>query len=341
MGKLEAIAELASRLAGQAPQPKYVRSADETLELWPPTDEELARLARDLDKRPKLTMDRFAPILDARGLQPVGPARDIEQASGPIGGISPDSWKKMLRWHSAPRAAQIYVVDPVSAVASQYPPALREEAIEAARTFQMPLRSGGTMPWQQALLAQEPRSIVAAYPGRQRMQSNAAGIAHAGVRGELPGWVDVAAGKGVGSQQFDKVLLHELRHTLEGGAFGNYYSYGQYDDVRFPKSAASLHPRVKEYLGRTSEEAARFADGRARYAQHTGRLISDPDEAEVAAEMILENNHGIGGGFYPTERYFYKTSRELDPRIREHQNRLLQGLLSVPVAVGIAGQDQQ
>lgn len=336
------VTELLARLSGQSPQPKYIRSADESLELWPLTSEQLDGLARNLDKRPKPTMDRFAAILGERGLQPVGTVRDIERSTGPTGGISEDAWDKVLRWHSAPRTAQLYVVDPVAAVASQYPAALRGEAIAAARAFRMPLRSGGTMQWQQALHTPDPKSVVVAYPGRQRMQSNAAGLAHAGARGELPGWVDVAAGKNVDRTQFDKVLLHELRHTLEGGALGNHYSYGGYQDVRYPKSAARLSPSQNEYLGRTAEEVARFADGRARYAQRTGRLIADPDEAERAATMILSNEHGIGSGFYPTERYFYRTARELSPLIREHQNALLQGLLSVPAVIGAgAMQDQQ
>ena len=343
MGKIDDITELAARLAGDAPPAQYARPADEALEIWPPTEEQLDRLQRNLDKRPQPTMDRFDAILAERGLQPVGTVRDIERSSGPTGGISADAWDKVLRWHSAPRAAQLYVVDPVAAVASQYPAALRDEAIAAARAFQLPLRSGETMQWQQALHNPRPKSVVVAYPGRQRLLSNAAGLAHAGARGELPGWVDVAAGKQVGRTQFDKVLLHELRHTLEGGAFGNHYSYGQYQDVKYPKSAARLHPREQEYLGRTAEEVARFADGRARYARDTGRLISDPEEADLAAGMILDNFHGIGSGFLPSERYFYKTARDIDPLIREHQNRLLQGLLSVPVAVGLSGamQDEQ
>lgn len=337
MGKLDEIAELAARLAGDAPPPQYARAAEEAIESLPPTDEQVTRLVRNVAQRPRPTMDRFASILAERGLQPVGTVRDIERAAGPTGGISSDNWSNVLRWHSAPRTAQLYVVDPVAAVASQYPAALRDEAIAAARAFQLPLRSGETMQLQQALHNPSPRAVVVAYPGRRRMQSNASGLAHAGARGELPGWVEVAAGMDVGRTQFDKVLLHELRHTLEGGAFGKHASYGQYQDVRYPKSAVSLHPREREYLGRTAEEAARFADGRARYANDTGRLISDPDEADVAADMILDDFHGIGRGFLPSERHFYKTARELDPLIKQHQNRLLQGLLAVPIAVGISG----
>jgi hypothetical protein len=274
-----------------------------------------------------------SPVWESRNAMP----KFLPESPGLPRGISADAWDKMLRWHTAPKTAQLYAVNPVDAVASQYPLALREQAIEAAREFRMPLmpqRPGATTTWQQALHTADPRSIVVAYPGRKRMQSNAAGLAHAGARDQYPGWVDVAAGRGVDGRQFDKVLLHELRHTLEGGGLGNNYSYGQYQDVRYPKSAARLSPRQNEYLGRTSEEAARFADGRARYAQHTGRLIADPDEAERAAEMILSNSRGTGEGFYPEERYFYKTARELDPLIRQHQNGLLQGLLSVPLVVG-------
>jgi hypothetical protein len=319
---------------------KLVRHADEPLAVWPPTDEQLLRLAAEMDApKPRATMDRLAGVISRRGLENVGTIKDVEASMiglpsnepGPAG-VEARHWiRSVSGFPKSPDSTPVYVVDPIKAVASQYPEALREEAIATARKFQMPLRNGGSMLFQMALSNPNPKSIVLAYPGRQSVEPGAAGLAHAGVAGDSPGLVEVAAGRQNSQAFVDRVLLHELRHTLEGGGMGASYSIGGYQDWRAPRSVASA--RKKQYLGSTGEEVARFGDARARYAQHSGRLIADDDEAEYAARLILENQHGLGDGFYAPERVFYRAAREADPNIRAHQNRLLQGLLSVPGVV--------
>jgi len=189
------------------------------------------------------------------------------------------------------------------------------------------------MRFQMALGSADPRAIVLAYPGRKNVDRTATGLAHSGVSGDSPGIVEVAAGRQNSPEFFDRVLLHELRHTLEGGGLGASYDLGGYNNWMAPPSL--IGTQQKRYLSRTGEEVARFGDARARYAQHSGRLIADADEAEHAAEMILANQHGLGAGFYAPERDFYQAARAADPNIRAHQNRLLQGLLAVPAAIAI------
>jgi hypothetical protein len=289
-------------------------------------------------------MERFAGVLDQRGLEHAGTMKDLEasmigrSSPGP-GGIEPDRWLKMLQgFPKSPDSTPVYVVNPVDAVASQYPAALRAEAVDAAREYRMPLRKGsgyGGLQLQVALDNPDPKAVVLAYPRRRIVEPGAVGLAHFGARTGAPGLVEVAAGRGVSPERFDRVLLHELRHTLEGDRMFNRYSAGGYQDVPMPRSF--VDPRKKEYLSRTGEEAARFGDARARYAQRMGRLISSDDEAEAAAEMILSNQHGLGEGFYDNERNFYRVAREADANVREHQNRLLQRLLSIaPLAAGAA-----
>ena len=342
---------------------RLVKSDDGPLEIWPPTTEELLRLAAAMEApKPKLTLDRFAGELDQRGMQHIGTIKDIDEATylaapeasvpgrqaygqGP-GGIDPGYWTRMLRgFQKSPASTPVYVVDPVNAVASQYPAALREEAVDAARRFRMPAMQKGLggyagLPYQPALGHPDPRAVVFAYPRRRIVEPGAAGLAHFGARYDAPGLVEVAAGRGVSPQQFDRVLLHELRHTLEGDGMRALLPAGVYQDVRLPRSVVS--PSKKEYLSRAGEEAARFGDARARYAQHTGRLISSDDEAELAADMILSNRHGLGEGFYGSERNFYRAAREADTTVREHQNRLLQRILSItPLATGVASQYEE
>jgi hypothetical protein len=326
--------------------PAAVRQAEEPLDLWPPTDEQLLRLAASMDeRRPKNTMDRLAEVLEMRGLEPAGPISAVKASlvgmpshePGP-GGLSARQWvRAAAEFPDSPSSTPLYVVDPVKAVASQYPEALRDEAVEIAKQFQMPLRRGGALRFQMALGTPDPRAVVLAYPGRQSVDPGASGRAISGVDRDATGLVQVAAGRQISPEFFDRVLLHELRHTLEGGGLGATYSIGGYQDWQAPRSLVS--PRKKNYLSSTGEEAARFGDARARYARHSGRLISDDDEAEHAAKMILANEHGLGGGFYAPERAFYQAAREADSNIRAHQNRILQGLLTVPAVVA-AGASQ-
>jgi hypothetical protein len=331
---------------------RLVKSADEPLEVWPPTDEQLLRLSAAMDApKPKLTMERFAGVLDQRGMERAGTIKEIEASMigrpshepGP-GGIVPNRWVSMLQgFPKSPDSTPVYVVNPVDAVSSQYPAALREEAVDAARRFRMPMQKGlggyAGLPYQPALGNPDPRAVGFAYPRRRIVEPGAAGLAHFGARYDAPGLVEVAAGRGVSPQQFDRVLLHELRHTLEGEGMRAMLPAGVYQDVRLPRSVVS--PRKKEYLSRVGEEVARFGDARARYAQHTGRLISSDDEAEAAAEMILSNQHGLGEGFYGSERNFYRAARDADSNVREHQNRLLQRILSIaPIAAGAAAGTQ-
>jgi hypothetical protein len=301
-------------------------------------------------------MDRLSRVLEERGLEPAGTLKDVEasligrpsQEPGP-GGVTTQDWIRAVSgFPDAPNSTPVYVVDPIQAVASQYPAALRDEAIDIAKRFQIPVVPSKTQPglldgslrFQMALGESDPRAIVLAYPNRRNVDRSASGVAHAGVAGRRPGLVEVAAGRQNSPEFFDRVLLHELRHTLEGGGLGAPYDLGGYKAWRTPR--ALVGPREKSYLSRTGEEVARFGDARARYAQHSGRLIADADEAEHAAEMILSNQHGLGAGFYAPERAFYQAAREADPNIRAHQNRLLQGLLSVPAPIAAgAMRDQQ
>lgn len=313
---------------------------------WPPTDLELEQmLAAAEARRPKQTMDRMADVISRRGLEHVGNIKDLEasaigaasSAPGP-GGLESGKWAKLLAgFPDSPDSTPVYVANPIEAVASQYPPELRAQAIDTARRFQMPMRSGGSILFQHALKDPAQKAVILAYPRRQTVDG-AAGLAHFGARGDAPGLVEIAAGRNISPEFFDRVLLHELRHTLEGGGLGARYSVGGYQDWRAPQSVVSA--RKKEYLSGTGEEVARFGDGRARYAQRTGRLIADNEEAEHAADMILSNRLGLGEGFYAPERAFYRAAREADPNIRAHQNKLLQGLLSVPAAVAALPDDE-
>lgn len=339
---------------------RLAKIADEPLEILPLSEEQIQRLmANDpWARKPKQTMDRFAGVLDQRGLERVGTIKDVDEATylaapealvagrpshGP-GGIDPKHWTRMLQgFQQSPGSTPVYVVNPVDAVASQYPAALREEAVDIAKGYRLPMRKGSGysgLPVQVALKNPDPKSVVFAYPRRRIVAPGASGLAHFGARSDAPGLVEVAAGREVSPEFFDSVLLHELRHTLEGPRMVEQYGHGGYQDVPMPRSF--VDPRRKQYLSRTGEEAARFGDARARYAQHTGRLISSDDEAEAAAEMILSNQHGLGEGFYSNERDFYKAAREADANVRDHQNRLLQRILSIgSLGTGVASQYEE
>lgn len=352
-------AELLAKLAGAAPESKYIRAfhgspnADEPFEFIQLTEEQIRKLlANDpWAKKPKQTMDRFEPVLQKRGVENIGTIKDVEasligmppDAAGP-GGLEPHFWTRMLRgFPKSPDSTPMYVTNPVEAVASQYPLELRQQAIDNARQFQMSDAriNSGVEPrlFQSALSLEDPRAVLLAYPRRRVVEPGAAGLAHFGAVRNRPGLAEVAAGRGNSPDFFDRVMLHELRHTLEGDGLNAKYRYGGYQDWKMPKSLA-IGPAKKDYLSQTGEEVARFGDGRARYAQLTNSLIADEAEAEKAASYILENRFGLGEGFYAPERAFYKAAREADPAIRAHQNRLLQGLLAVPPAVMATMQDE-
>lgn len=334
MGKLDQLGDAVRRL---------VKNAEEPLDLQALSEAEIQRLLAvdPWAKKPKQTMDRFGPVLQKRGVEHLGTIKDVEASliglppgvPGP-GGLDSNFWVRMFSgFPKSPNSTPVYVTDPVQAVASQYPIELRQQAIDAARQFQMPTGPDSSRLFQSALALENPQAVILAYPRRRVVEPGAAGLAHFGAVRNRPGMVEVAAGRDNKPEFFDRVLLHELRHTLEGEGMHGRYRYGGYQDWRTPDQLL-ISPSKKEYLSRTGEEVARFGDARARYALHSGQLISDPDEAEKAAALILDNRFGLGEGFYAPERGFYKAAREADPSIRAHQNRLLQGLLAVPAVIG-------
>jgi hypothetical protein len=245
------------------------------------------------------------------------------------------------------KTAKWYEVDPVAAVSAQYPPDLRDAAIEAAKSFTAPSPFGhrGQVAIQGGVDSGTMPVSVVAYPGRSSLPGNAAGRAIRDAGPERRGLVTLAAGADIGESQFEAALVHELRHALQAGESLSRPS-ARYSSTTLPRriyddEADSFYrygPASKNYLGGVSEEAVRFADGRARYAQQFGRLIDTPKEAEEAARMILANQHGLGEGFLPDERAFYRAARDASPEISEQQDRLLQRILAIPIAVGAASQ---
>lgn len=244
-----------------------------------------------------------------------------------------------------------YAGDPVSVVSRQYPESLREQAIESARGLRVPhpgSQSGRLLvPLQGAV--EGPASLpvlVAAFPGRGELSPNTAGVAIRSASPSRRGLVALAS-KGMSDEAAEALLLHEMRHTLEGGnSLGR--PSAPYANTKLPArhydaatdSFYRMSPADKNYLGRASEEAVRFADARARYAREFGRLIDSGDEADEAARMALANERGIGDGFHPSERLFYRLAREASPEIRARQNTLLQRLLAIsPFAAAAMGGD--
>jgi hypothetical protein len=246
-----------------------------------------------------------------------------------------------------------YEGDPVSVVSRQYPESLREQAIEAAKGLRVshPLSQSGKLqvPLQGAVEEPSTLPVLAAFlPGRSELSPNTAGLA---IRSTSPydrGLVALAS-KGLSDQSAEALLLHEMRHTLEGGnALGR--PSAPYVNTKLPARQYDeatdtfyrMAPADKNYLGRANEEAVRFADARARYANEFGRLIDSADEAEEAARMALANERGLGEGFHPSERLFYRLAREASPEIRAHQNTLLQRLLTVaPLTAATVGASMQ
>lgn len=342
MGRLDALGDAVRSL---------VKSAERPLPAWPPTDEELAALATAMEARkPKQTMDRFAGVLAARGGRSAGEWGDVRRslaglppsAQGP-GGLSAADWVRVLReMPDAPDYTAAYVADPVRAVASQYPEHLREQAIDVARRFQTPIGGGASVLFQRALGDKDPRAVIMAYPRRSAVGSGYSGMAVLGATPNTPGLAEVAAGRGISERNFDGILLHELRHTLEGDGMNAKWRHPAWGEWTMPKriydeSADAFYkygPGNKEYLSRLQEEAARFADARARYAQESGRLIDNADEADEVARAALAGERGLGDGFNDAERAFYRAARVASPALRAHQNKLLQGLLSVPAVIG-------
>lgn len=339
MGRLDELIRVAGQHAPPAATKGFLLDAS--------LPAEIARARTGGDR----TMDRFSGAIEQRGLDRVGSIDDIDWPNDSLGGIAPDTWQKIARgYRDAPKNTQVYVVNPVEAVASQYPESLRQDAIATARGFRVPfdgLSKYGRMrgpdggPYrhylQNSLDLDNPQTIVFAYPSRQAVRPGAAGDAWIGARPSAAGQVRVAAGGRITPARFDTTLLHELRHSLEGEYTGWQRSVPPYESLSVPRSAVSISPQTRNYLSRLQEEAARFADGRARYAHKFGRLISGNDEAEDAARMILSNERGLGEGFYPNERAFYRAAREASPEIRDHQNMLLQRLLAVPIGAGVTG----
>lgn len=330
MGKLDS---LASILGKWSPAPQMTDEGAE-LFLHSPSPEDFA---------PKRTMERFEGVLLQRGLRPEGTVKDIDAVEE---GVSPFVWRHATR--RSPVKTPVYSVNPVRAVASQYPEELIDAAIEAARRHEIPMYgSGNIRGFQRALGLTEPHALVVAFPGRSSVRAGVGGEAFAGATKGGAGLATVAAGPGRTPADFDRTLLHELRHTLEGDGLGAIYRHPAYGDWSMRRrmhdeptdTFYSYGSKDKEYLTRLQEEAARFGDARARYAQKTGRLISGEDEADEAARAILAGEGGLGDGFYPHERVFYRHAREESPEIRRHQNNLLQGLLAVPAIVGAAASE--
>lgn len=239
--------------------------------------------------------------------------------------------------------------DPVQVVARQYPEELRESAIASAKGVRVahPLSAYGRLqvPLQGVLEDGQSRPVLAAIlSGRGEVRPGAAGLA---IRSASPydsGLVAIAT-KGMPQESAESLLLHEMRHALEGGNSLSRPSL-PYAQTRLPArqyDEASdtfyrMTPAVKNYLGGANEEAVRFADARARYANLSQRLIDSEHEADAVAEMLFANKHGIGAGFQPNERVFYKIARETSPEIRARQNMLLQRLLTAaPIAAASSG----
>lgn len=328
-----------------------VKSAGGPLSLWPPTDEQLMAMVHAMEARkPKQTMDRFAGVLAARGVRSAGEWGDVRKslagmpssATGP-GGLSAGDWVDVLRdMPDAPDYTATYVTDPVRSVASQYPEHLREQAMDVARRFQVPIGNGASVLFQRALADKDLRAVIMAYPRRSAVGKGYSGMAVRGATPRAPGLAEVAAGRGISERNFDGILLHELRHTLEGDGIDAKWRHPAWGEWTMPRrmydeSADAFYrygPGNKEYLSRLQEEAARFADARARYAQESGRLIETADEADEVARAALAGERGLGDGFNDAERAFYRAARETSPALRAHQNKLLQGLLSVPAVIG-------
>lgn len=336
---------------------RLVKTEDGPLDLLEATDEQLARwIAAAEAPKPKQTMDRLAGVLENRGLQGVGAWGDITKglrgmppdAIGP-GGLTTRDWVKVVgELRNAPDYAPAYVTNPVAAVASQYPEHLRSQAIDAASRFQIPIGKSASILFQRALLDDGLKSVVLAYPRRQSVGQGYSGMASLGATPRTPGLAEVAAGRDISAKKFDSILLHELRHTLEGDGIMAKWRHPAWEDWTMPRrlydeQADAYYrygPQNKEYLSGLQEEVARFADARARYANESGRLIDNADEADEVARAALANERGLGAGFNSSERAFYRAAREASPEIRAHQNRLLQGLLSVPAVVGAMGDEE-
>lgn len=324
--------------------------AEKPLTMWPPSDEELFRLADAVKvRKPPQDMSRFDDIIQRRGLSPAGTideirrlAKDIPPDSIGPGGLGQLEWDRPLRMlRRSPGYAPVYVADPVHAVASQYPEQLRGQAIDVAKRFQLPIGGGGMM-FQRAIMDRGP-AIVVAYPRRQELEGGWSGMATMGSSSSHPGLAEVAAGRGVSSEEFDRTLVHELRHTLEGDGQSARYVHPGWKDVSVPTklydeasdSIYGLPKATQRYLSLVQEEAARFADARARYANESGRLIDNADEADEVARAALAGERGLGDGFLPSERAFYRRARKDSPEIRKHQNAILQGLLSILPAAAV------
>lgn len=267
------------------------------------------------------------------GMQPAVPSPNDVHDIGPVLRRSRVEW---------------YAGDPVGVVARQYPESLRAQAIEAARGLRVPhpgSQSGRLLVPLQGVLEDPatPPVLVAAFPGRRELSANTSGLAIRSASHPYGGLVALAS-KGMPDEAAEALLLHEMRHTLEGGnSLGRPsapYANTQLPARQYDEATDSFYrmsPADKNYLSRASEEAVRFADARARYASEFGRLIDSSDEADAAASMAFANERGIGEGFLPSERLFYRLAREASPEVRARQNTLLQRLLTVaPFAAGAA-----
>lgn len=258
-------------------------------------------------------------IASMRGMEHAGPLR---AASGH--GISSAEWDAARRMIKG--APEAFVGDPVELLARQYPNELRDQALAIAADAGFQNVAPGRM------------MIAAAHPTRNVLfdlgSGDAAGRAyrHAGRR---PGLIELAAGPEL--DDIGPALLHEARHVIENPGLSaalEPLDEAYMDAWQALKNARGrARPAEFDYLASPGEEMARLGDVRANYAQRTGRLIEDADDAEDAMRLMAAGAMQVG--LHPNERQFYDIARRASPSVRDRQNWLLQSLLAAPVAVGV------
>lgn len=279
-----------------------------------------------------------------------GSAMNLISASGvPITRMDPPLARTaFLPTDKIPKNAKFWEGNPTDIVLSQYPRGLRElpekSLWDDAASREVPYvdpASRVSDGWDDVL-----PDTVHEYQPHAGSDSVKAVIAEGmssyapGMR-EANGWarpgitvVPIAVGGKRSPEEVFRTLVHETRHALQYPAL-----YGT--DLR--QIGNGYPSNLKGGWmdnARLDEEAVRFADARARYAQATGRLIDNPDEAERAAEMMFKNELGVGDGLHPMERKFYQEFRDESPAVRARQNYILQKLLmGAPVAAGLVTEE--